>query len=435
MIPFLVLILLASYVSSTEFGFTIEVRPGKYECYFVPVTAEKHKTLEVDYQVVDGGNLDVSFMLILGADILAQDTQKTDGSHKIDIKALGDYQVCFDNTFSYQARKVVFFEVYLSDADGNIEDSDIGELAKNDSDFAKRVEEIGITLQDFKISTSKIKGFLNKIEFYQSTLRSYEHRDLAILNANFSRVSFWSMRLFLTIALIIGIQLANAQPPKAQPINTATQTAEEVVLQFVVEAGRIECLYQPITDSKHVAMEIDYQVTEGGETDINFFVKNPRNVQIIHDNRKRENSHKIQVDDPANGFGDYVFCFDNSFSTHTKKNVFFEIFLLDKDGNFLNNYEQINNRDLLTSVNDFERITTKVKNNLNQIEKLQVALRAVESRDRSIMEENFERVNFWSTLHLLAILVIIGLQLFMIRSLFEEKSKVGRILRKGRLND
>lgn len=57
---------------------------GKYECYFVPVTAEKHKTLEVDYQVVDGGNLDVSFMLILGADILAQDTQKTDGSHKYD---------------------------------------------------------------------------------------------------------------------------------------------------------------------------------------------------------------------------------------------------------------------------------------------------------------------------------------------------------------
>lgn len=67
--------------------------------------------------------------------------------------------------------------------------------------------------------------------------------------------------MHLLLALLIALQwTAFAQPP-----NTATQTAEEVVLQFVVEAGKIECLYQPITDSKHQSMEIDYQVTEGGE--------------------------------------------------------------------------------------------------------------------------------------------------------------------------
>lgn len=90
---------------------------------------------------------------------------------RIEIKTIGDYQICFDNTFSYQARKVVFFEVYLSDADGNVDDVDVSQYAKNDADFAKRVEEIGITLAEFKGSTNKIKNHLNKIEFYQSTLR------------------------------------------------------------------------------------------------------------------------------------------------------------------------------------------------------------------------------------------------------------------------
>lgn len=103
-------------------------------------------------------------------------------------------------------------------------------------------------------------------------------------------------------------------------------------------------------------------------------VKNPKGVQIVYDSRKRDGSHQIKINDEGNGFGDYAFCFDNSFSMNTKKNIFFEIFLLDKDGNFLNNYENINNRDLLAPIQGFERITTKVKNSLNKIEQLQVQL-------------------------------------------------------------
>lgn len=34
--------------------------------------------------------------------------------------------------------------------------------------------------------------------------------------------------------------------------------------------------------------------------------------------------------------------------------VFFEIFLLDKDGNFLNNYDTANDRDVLTPILGFE---------------------------------------------------------------------------------
>lgn len=44
------------------------------------------------------------------------------------------------------------------------------------------------------------------------------------------------------------------------------------------------------------------------------------------------------------------------------------------------------------------------------MEQLQSQLRAVESRDRSIMESNFERVNFWSFVNLFVMIFVSGLQ-------------------------
>jgi hypothetical protein len=45
------------------------------------------------------------------------------------------------------------------------------------------------------------------------------------------------------------------------------------------------------------------------------------------------------------------------------------------------------------------------------------------------MELSFDRVNIFSTLNVVVMLVVAGVQVFMIRSLFEDRSKVGRILR------
>jgi hypothetical protein len=92
----------------------------------------------------------------------------------------------------------------------------------------------------------------------------------------------------------------------------------------------------------------------GGETDITFSVKNPKNIQIVYDFKRREGTHRVEIKDPSNGPGDYAFCFDNSFSSMAKKNVFFEFFLLDKDGNFLNNYDAFTTNDLLTPIMGFE---------------------------------------------------------------------------------
>jgi protein ERP2 len=52
-----------------------------------------------------------------------------------------------------------------------------------------------------------------------------------------------------------------------------------------------------------------------------------------------------------------------------------------------------------------------------------------EVHDRIIVENNFERVNFWSIIHLVLMITVSVIQVVTIRSLFESKSAYGKLLR------
>lgn len=164
---YLLSLIILPQILASEYDLTVEVPAGKFQCFYQPVADAKYKTLEVDYQVIDGADLNVNFMILLGAEVLVQEVMKTDGTHKfvkilikgrkwyfcrVEIKQIGDYQICFDNTFSIQSRKVVFFEVFLMDENGNVEDTDISSFAKNDPNFLQRMQEIGITISEFHVS-------------------------------------------------------------------------------------------------------------------------------------------------------------------------------------------------------------------------------------------------------------------------------------------
>lgn len=45
-------LLLVVSINCGEYDFTVEVPAGKFQCFFQPVDLTKHKTLEVDYQVL-----------------------------------------------------------------------------------------------------------------------------------------------------------------------------------------------------------------------------------------------------------------------------------------------------------------------------------------------------------------------------------------------
>jgi len=199
----LLLALMCNFVIGGEYDLTVEVPAGRFECFFQPVI-EKHKTFEIDYQVIDGGDLNINFMLMLGAKVLVQDSLKVDNTHRIENPEAGDYQICFDNTFSYQSKKIVFFEIYLYDSEGNLEEEDISKYGQSDPELQKILQDLGMTISQFHNSFNKIKADMNKMEYHQSTLRSFEARDRSISMAQNDRVLFWSV-LNTVVLLVVGI--------------------------------------------------------------------------------------------------------------------------------------------------------------------------------------------------------------------------------------
>lgn len=64
-----------------------------------------------------------------------------------------------------------------------------------------------------------------------------------------------------------------------------------------------------------------------------------------------------------------------------------------------------------------------VKSRLGKSMQIQTLLRAFEARDRNIQESNFDRVNFWSIVNLTVMMLVSAVQVYLVRSLFEDKRK------------
>lgn len=200
-------------------------------------------------------------------------------------------------------------------------------------------------------------------------------------------------------------------------------------LTLDIKPGVNECLYQFVR--ANTGFEVEYQVIEGGETDINFVIHDPDGVPIITEVRRSESSHKLR----ATKEGDYRFCLDNTFSRFSHKQVFFE-FMTENDDNDDDQFKKFTALpDDLSSfdmkLDDFLVPIGKINQDLTRSVQLTNTLRIIEARDRSILEDNYNRVNFWSSVQLF-IMISVGLvQVLMIRSLFEDRSKVGKILKLG----
>ncbi|CDW53177.1 EMP24 GP25L domain containing protein [Trichuris trichiura] len=126
-----VLLFITCRTVGREESFSIVIPASRLQCFFESVRENNYTTMVFDYQVLYGGDLDINVLVLdPKADVVAQDTRKSEGSYQIDLHMKGDYQICFDNTFSYQTAKTVFFQVELLRADGTSDD--FGTSALND---------------------------------------------------------------------------------------------------------------------------------------------------------------------------------------------------------------------------------------------------------------------------------------------------------------
>ncbi|XP_068779030.1 transmembrane emp24 domain-containing protein 1 [Struthio camelus] len=212
----------------------------------------------------------------------------------------------------------------------------------------------------------------------------------------------------LALAPWAGPRAAPPPPPDAE-------------VTFVLPAGRRECFYQGAPGN--ASMEAEYQVIGGAGLDVDFSLESPSGLLLVSEYRKSDGVHTVEPTEA----GDYKLCFDNSFSTISEKLVFFElIFDSAQDDDDADNWmEAVEPEDMLDiKIEDIKESIETMKSRLERSIQMQTLLRAFEARDRNLQESNLGRVNFWSAVNLGVLVVVAFLQVYMLKSLFEDKRQV-----------
>ncbi|XP_020375529.1 transmembrane emp24 domain-containing protein 1-like [Rhincodon typus] len=185
---------------------------------------------------------------------------------------------------------------------------------------------------------------------------------------------------------------------------------------FVLPPGREECFYQ--NAGYNSSMELEYQVIGGAGLDVDFTVFSPVGESLIVESRKSDGVHMIE----PTIIGDYKICFDNSFSTISEKVIFFEVIFDDAEEDWS---EIVEPEELLdVKVDDIKESIGNMNTKLAKSVQIQAILRAFEARDRNLQEGNLDRVNFWSAINLGVMLVVSVVQVYMLKSLFDDRRKV-----------
>ncbi|XP_077575979.1 transmembrane emp24 domain-containing protein 1b [Stigmatopora nigra] len=176
--------------------FTFLLQSGKSDCFFQ--RAIQNGTMEVEYQVIGGAGMDVDFTILNPEGIpMVEETRRSDGVHVVEPTVEGDYQVCFDNSFSHFSEKMVFFELYVDGQGGNVDvEEDWGGLEEVDENMLQ------YKLQDMREYMDSLHKRLERSRQMQAVLRASEARDRNLLEDNLWRVSFWSCASVLVMVCV-----------------------------------------------------------------------------------------------------------------------------------------------------------------------------------------------------------------------------------------
>ncbi|KAI4457492.1 transmembrane emp24 domain-containing protein [Holotrichia oblita] len=178
----------------------------------------------------------------------------------------------------------------------------------------------------------------------------------------------------------------------------------EKQLTINVEPRKQDCFFERINEKQTV--ELDYQVIGGGhgDLDITFQTFDPYGRILLADYKK-----SVPL---------------------TQKQFSFELIVDNDEDDFGagENMNGLNPEDVYElKIQDIQDIVNRVRADLNKIRQIQDIIKSVEARDRNIAEENFFKVTTFSFVQIVIMLFVGGIQVIMVRSLFDDNSRVHKI--------
>ncbi|XP_061606310.1 transmembrane emp24 domain-containing protein 1-like [Phyllopteryx taeniolatus] len=188
----------SSSMPSQELEFTFLLPAGSKECFYQ--TVDEGNILEFEYQVIGESNLDVSFVMISPSGWREfDDSRRGHATHKLERTDQGDYQLCFDNSFSKVKEKMLFFTLLISNPNSTAQDEGIVGNATTGQTLEYK-------LADFMTRVNALHVKIQRARVIQLMLRTFDTRDQRLQDNNLWRVSFGSC---ISVVVILGV--ANAQ--------------------------------------------------------------------------------------------------------------------------------------------------------------------------------------------------------------------------------
>ena len=202
-----------------------------------------------------------------------------------------------------------------------------------------------------------------------------------------------------------------------------------------------ECFFTPITTLgpltvEYMVMDSRGELGQYGELDINFRVTTPlvkkergSVATVLHsENKQGEGRHVFHPE----SMGDYKTCFDNKFSYLNTKTVYFsietdEVEEQDVVKDFFLEFEEQQYHEASEEIHQrLKRMSLELSTSLY----LQNKIKATNTKDRSIAEANFARVNTTSFFYLFLILASGAFQTVVVKNLFEDPRRMHPMWRK-----
>lgn len=219
-------------------------------------------------------------------------------------------------------------------------------------------------------------------------------------------------------------------PSREDPIQNQ---ADFVSLVVIVPPGVKHCyFYKPITN-----FDVEYQVLKGGHLDIGIFIRDPEGEPITI--RPPLSDSQVSISVPKYfRLMPYAICLDNRKASYAYKNVYFSV---DANLNWdnpselerqaietLRNNPLVNSQAQAASAEHAENIDKLMAQldilfgRLRRIEHMQQRSSNFDSADKSLMEENLERITTGSLFQVVLMIAVATVQVGLIRSLFDQKS-------------
>ncbi|KAL1463240.1 hypothetical protein WDU94_015013 [Cyamophila willieti] len=196
--------------------------------------------------------------------------------------------------------------------------------------------------------------------------------------------------------------------------------SQSITLTTVVQPGYSDCFYEKLKHGSTIS--IDYQVLSTGHDDnhdISFQLRSHTGRTILEDFKLTDKTHEHVVDEE----GIHEFCFDNTFSTFSEKVVFFEIYIEPDINDIPELHPSDRSDEKGVDLNDFHHKINSIHNSLVRIRHLQEISRASENNDYKSIQSKASKVTNWSLLQISVMIVVALVQVVLVRSLIDEKSK------------